>query len=117
MNNIFEKLKVDMEDEISDLPYYRYYRLGYNQTIEDIQAEYNKLCPKPSEFPDEYKWLSIDADGQTLFWVTKPESSCDCWSNITSKVFYPKDIEIPLGIDWRLCCWSIEDAKQIHGNT
>lgn len=110
MNNIFEKLKIPEGMRLTKQ------RTSYNEAFEAIQAEYDKLCPRPSEFPNGYEWFSIDADGQGLYWATKPEISCDCWINVTSRLFYPKDIQIPVGLDWRLCRWSIDDAKRIHGD-
>jgi hypothetical protein len=28
---------------------------------------------------------------------------------------FATNVNIPLGLDWRFCCWSLDDAKRIWG--
>jgi len=96
------------------------YKAGWHECLKELQAEYDKLCPKPSEFPDGYEWFSIDAHNLNIFHKEKPKSyvRAVCWAadderGIPEHISYLKSV--PLGLDWRLCCWSLDDAKRIHG--
>ena len=74
-----------------------------------IQAEYDKLCPKPSEFKKrqstECKYSAYE--DRYLF----KSNSGNTWG----KSMRYEAISLPYGIDWRLCKWTVEDAKRIHG--
>jgi hypothetical protein len=80
-----------------------------------IQKLYDKLCPKPSEFPEGFGWYAIEPDGEAHFIKVKPNLYDDSWIEINAGVKAHKVVELPLGLDWRLCCWSLEDAKRIDG--
>jgi len=89
------------------------YDLALEHFKESVQAEYDILCPKPSEF-NNYDWTFINMGGWIYTSAKKPIYD--------AATIYGEDIHnigraiyIPLGIDWRLCYWSIEDAKRIHG--
>jgi len=90
-----------------------------------IQAEYDSLCPKPSEFiyhnhdyeTVEWNYIAIsNAEVWTRF-MEKPLLTEFGWQNVNESEFYSTFLNesLPLGIDWRLCCWSLDDAKRIHG--
>jgi hypothetical protein len=85
---------------------------------EAIQAEYDALCPKPSEFPEGFSWYAIETYGHTYFMKVKPNLYDYCWiqvHEVNASVKAHKVVKIPFGIDWRLCRYSLEDAKRIHG--
>lgn len=98
---------------------------GMQDLSEAIQAEYDKLCPKPSEFKHQnyqyktidWNYISIDTEGIMTRFIEKPLLSEFGWANNYGDVFHQStsNKQIPLGLDWRLCCWSLEDAKRIHG--
>ena len=84
--------------------------------LAELKSEYDKLCPKPSQF-GEWKYCIIDENSHLRFFYSQLDSirvslqrddydtirdNCDC-------------VKLPFGIDWRLCKWSLDDAKQIHG--
>lgn len=74
--------------------------------IQYIQTEYDKLCPKPSEFG----FRNATSCKYTSYSTIKFNNETEDWH----KRYY-LDEAIPLGIDIRLCRWSIQDAKRIHG--
>jgi len=90
-----------------------------------IQREYDSLCPKPNQFRyHNYKYETVDwnyiaiNNGKTWTrFIKKPVLTEFGWRNANESEFYQTYLneELPLGIDWRLCCWSIEDAKRIWG--
>lgn len=106
--NILEDLKNDQDYDVFQLSEYK---VGYNQALEDIQDKYDSLCPKPSEFGDR---------NATECWALYPIRTLDYSYLRFNKGENSKGTEfaidkIPLGLDYRLCVWSIEDAKRIWG--
>lgn len=98
------------------------FNAGWHECLEIIQAEYDSLCPKPSEFNQmteinglECIYFTIDADGTQTYHDTKPNSNNNMWEGDIDSIETIKRTDIPLGLDWRLCVWSLEDAKRIHG--
>jgi hypothetical protein len=88
---------------------------GMHELEQAIQAEYEKLCPKPSEFEGIFNYITINVCGTVYKHHLKPKinkSSKNSWKSTTCFVTQ-KCIDLPLGIDWRLCCWSLEDSKRI----
>lgn len=117
MMNIIQKYKekVDrksaelQESEVNDkalqLEYESFIR-GQRSILDAIKTEYELLCPNPSEF------------------IARNATKCEflnpnkIWFNNETRRYLSiyLDEDIPLGIDWRLCRWSIDDAKRIHGD-
>ena len=110
MNNIFDKLKQELYETFR----YAEEHEGCNALADAIQHEYDKLCPRPEEF-ETAQWYAIDSDGQSAYFMDKPDYMCNEFWIMQEDMMFGDKVTIPLGIDWRLCCWSIEDAKRIHG--
>jgi len=116
MKNIILEIKAMLapaEKHVED------YKAGWHECLKELQAEYDALCPKPSEFMFGYEWYTIDHDGSPYWSKEKPEITKHgmmymSWGAPES-IYGRGDVTIPLGLDWRLCCWSIEDAKRIWG--
>lgn len=86
---------------------------GLHELSEAIQAEYDKLCPELIYFRvNSFEWFTISANGQTTFYKTEPQRGFNSWINHDNGV-EGLIIPIPIGLDWRLCVWSIDDAKRI----
>lgn len=117
MNNILEKYREEFKSSENDayLNSKSLCNVGVNLLLDAIQAEYDKLCPRSEEF-ENYQWCAIDRDGKSYFYYSKPMlNKFFCWVIFGDALNAGKKITLPLGLDWRLCCWSIEDAKRIHG--
>lgn len=99
---------------------------GLNNNFEAIEAVnffydrlngiYDLLCPHPSVF-DRYdcNYYAIDSDGEAWFYH-KPTKQYKCGhGGCSSGRSYEGrfKVSLPLGVDWRLCRWSIRDAKRI----
>jgi hypothetical protein len=112
--NVFEEILKYWQDKLSvqTVEDEKQYYTGGIIAIDHLRRQYDKLCPKPSEFFAD--WVAINPNGEVLHSKSKPklkeaygEWAYDCYR-------YELQKQLPLGIDWRLCCWSIEDAKRIH---
>lgn len=84
-----------------------------------IQQEYDSLCPKPSEFGDN-KYGSINCTYGLYFFKDKPNFEFSQWCIKSSYSIYDfgdcyGHRPIPIVLDWRLCVWSLDDAKRIWG--
>jgi len=90
-----------------------------NEVQVQIDKLYDSLCPKPSEFPKDFGWYAIEPDGEAHFIKVKPNLYDDSWIEmleVNAGVTAYKVITLPFGLDWRLCLWSIDDAKRIYGD-
>jgi hypothetical protein len=109
MNNILEKLKIPEGMRLTK------HRTSYNEALDHIQAEYDKLCPRVEEFRNGCKFATIDPDGEIIFHINKPTIVSGWYSEPYPEYEPPHNVDFPLGLDWRLCRWSLDDAKRIWG--
>jgi hypothetical protein len=112
MNNILEKYRNEFQSSENDAYLKSLCNVGAKLLLNAIQAEYDKLCPRVEEF---------EKRGATHCWSLYPTNSNDSVqfirfnkgdNNIGTEDYIDK---IPLGLDFRLCRWSIDDAKRIWG--
>lgn len=66
-------------------------------------AEGEGVQPDWSQAPDWAEWWTVDADGEQTFWVKEPQIDRyrAMWYMDASNCEILKDVEIPIGIDWR----------------
>lgn len=80
-----------------------------------LQAAFDALAPTPKMWanaPEWAQWYVIDADESARWFEIEPTHDDGEWKVYgTSHVKFYDVIELPLGIDWRLCKWSREGAK------
>lgn len=77
--------------------------------VQNIVAAYDALAPDWAQAPDGAQWYVISANGQawwcgfepTIFearWIFVSEAKVEAFR-------FDKSIQLPFGIDWRLCIW------------
>ncbi len=71
--------------------------------IDDLIAAYDALAPKPDAWPDGAQWYTIDAENQCYWHIDEPALFDWAWDS--NGLDWAGFVDIPLGIDWRLCKW------------
>ena len=68
----------------------------------ELEAERERLLNKPSwnEAPDEAVALAIDADGEWVFYESRPTSGQFSWCN-AQPISISYAVRIPAGYDWK----------------
>lgn len=83
--------------------------------IERVANAYDALAPDWENAPDWAQWYAIDASGSAGMFGQEPEIEDHMWViEWTEESELPVEamtVELPLGIDWRLCKWSRPEAK------
>lgn len=109
--NVIEKLVEDIKHDAGEVrnnhPTHQGRHLGelLSGMADHIQAvtRPEQFMPPLSDWPEGAEWCSICAEGFTCFWRQTPKLSGSSW-NFGIKVGLfgrVKQVEIPLGIDWR----------------
>jgi hypothetical protein len=71
--------------------------------IAQMIAAYDALAPKPDAWPDGAQWYTIDAENQCYWHIDEPALFDWAWDS--NGLDWAGFVDIPLGIDWRLCKW------------
>ena len=78
--------------------------------IERVADAYDALAPDWANAPDWAQWYCVDASGDAQWTQKEPEASDGTTGWIFGTAWEdaagPNGIDLPLGIDWRLCKWS-----------
>ena len=76
--------------------------------LEAIIAAYDALAPDWSDAPEWAGWYAIDANGQPCWWSVEPRLLYLDWGVSGSEYqrMYIREIDLTIGIDWRLCRWA-----------
>ena len=71
--------------------------------IAQMIAAYDALAPKPDAWPDGAEWYTIDAENQCYWHIDEPALFDWAWDS--NGLDWAGFVDIPLGVDWRLCKW------------
>ncbi len=73
----------------------------------ELVDEYNALAPDWDESPDKAVWCAIHANGLQYWFDAEPVTTdgYNGWHNKSAWNDFYREMELPLGIDWRLCKW------------
>ena len=83
-----------------------------NTAVKDVKAlvaAYNALAPTPEMWaaaPETTQWYTLDANGRYSAYESEPHwtpNEPDEWEY--TQRWIGQHIDIPLGVDWRLCKW------------
>lgn len=82
-----------------------------NTAVKDVKAlvaAYNALAPTPemwADAPEWAQWYTIDPNGDA--WLDKDEPSTGMreWKTYSDEYVVIHTVNLPIGIDWRLCKW------------
>ena len=76
--------------------------------IANLIAAYDALAPDWSKAPEGAQWYTIDAEEQCSWHVNEP--ACFDWEWNSNGADWAGFVDIPIGIDWRLCKWQCTEA-------
>lgn len=66
---------------------------------------YEALAPDWTQAPEWAQWYTIDADGEACFTDIESEIVATVWSTYSGNMLLIGSVNLPIGIDWRLCKW------------
>ena len=73
-----------------------------------LYAQYAALAPDWADAPEWAKWCVIHANG-LQYWEPEREPFASCgavgWVSQDARNEFYRELELPIGIDWRLCKW------------
>lgn len=75
--------------------------------VRQMLAAYDALAPDWDESPDNAVWCAIHANGLQYWFDAEPVTTdgYNGWHNRSAWNDFYREMELPLGIDWRLCKW------------
>ena len=86
------------------------YMEAAQEHLRDLADAYDALAPNWANAPDWAQWYCVDASGDAQWTQKEPEASDGTTGWIFGTAWEdaagPNGIDLPLGIDWRLCKWS-----------
>lgn len=99
------------------------YEMGVKISVNTFRLEVDFLSPHPKCWPERAEWACIDPDGLRYFTTVEPvldEPEAGWTINLSYALVnrdgeYGTKVELPRGVDWRLCKWSREEARAIWG--
>lgn len=87
----------------ADVAYHDLLAREARSIVQAMVAAYDALAPDWSQAPDGAEWYTIDANGSSHFHEAKPTRIVSFWESGTDLMV--KVVDIPIGLDWRLCKW------------
>ena len=65
------------------------YKAGYHEALDDLQFEYDKLCPLPHKFTYQdyrgkscdYNYIAFSPDGSIILFLKQPKIALYGWQN------------------------------------
>lgn len=83
--------------------------------VADLLAAYDALAPDWAQAPDGAQWYVISANGQAWWCGFEPTIFEARWIFVSEAIVeafrFDKSIQLPFGIDWRLCIWQRPEAQ------
>ena len=76
--------------------------------IVDEIGEVLAQLPHPDTWTADY--ITVDANGDVRQTMVAPDPDAVWWHHGSETVL--ASVDIPIGVDWRRCCWSREEVKQ-----
>jgi hypothetical protein len=80
--------------------------------IAQMIAAYDALAPKDNEWPDDAQWYTIDASGVSIWHTASPSFDMTFYNWRSMTGWREKVIDLPLGVDWRLCIWKRPEVAE-----
>ena len=77
-------------------------------SLMSLYAQYEALAPDWTQAPEWAQWCAIHANGLQYFYdKTEPIAGPGYtgWGGMFQRNDFYRELELPLGIDWRLCKW------------
>lgn len=71
--------------------------------VQAMVAAYDALAPDWSQAPEDAQWYTIDAENQRCWHINEPALFDWAWDS--NGMDWAGFIDVPLGVDWRLCKW------------
>lgn len=80
---------------------------GAQNHLRGLVDAYDALAPDWNKAPEWARWYVISSDGTCLWMSGRPDimHALSEWGGGGAWVSTARSVEIPLGIDWRLCIW------------
>ena len=75
------------------------------RSIDYLIGAYQALAPDWNNAPTWARWCAIDADGERIWHVDKPQLNEFQHVWLSGTGLRGEKFALPLGIDWRLCIW------------
>ena len=75
-----------------------------------IVDAYDALAPDWSNAPGWAQWYAIDVGGDAYWWEDEPDCGFLQWLS-NDEFCEAKTVDLPIGIDWRLCKWQRPEVK------
>lgn len=82
--------------------------------VRELVAAYDALAPDWAAAPEWAQWYAVDADGAAHWCDEKPSrilGMSEWWDEDHRRWSLDKQVDLPSGIDWRLCIWRRPEAQ------
>lgn len=84
---------------------------AWGETLRGIVAAYDELAPDWSRAPQWAQWYAIHASNEGQWYQICPYPGEEgYWMADDGYRRSVSEVDLPLGIDWRLCLWERPDA-------